>query len=115
MAYACKKIEEVALDVDLSMIKMKKNRLAYKINVLAKKEDRDMVVEKILLETTTLGVKIIDIKRMSLKRKERVIDTEYGKLRVKDAYLNEKLIKSKIEFDDREKAAEKYNKSIFNL
>ena len=72
-----------ALDVFFTPIYMKKNRPAYRITVVCKKEDMKELQKIIFRETTTIGIRYRYEYRTVLKRKLDEIDTEYGKIKVK--------------------------------
>lgn len=72
-----------ALDVFFTPIYMKKNRPAYRLTVVCKKEDMKELQKIIFRETTTIGIRYRYEYRSVLKRKLDEIDTEYGKMKVK--------------------------------
>ena len=72
-----------ALDVFFTPIYMKKNRPAYRMTVVCKKEDIKELQKIIFRETTTIGIRYRYEYRTVLKRKLDEIDTEYGKIKVK--------------------------------
>ena len=72
-----------ALDVFFTPIYMKKNRPAYRMTVVCKKEDMKELQKIIFRETTTIGIRYRYEYRSVLKRKLDEIDTEYGKIKVK--------------------------------
>ncbi len=72
-----------ALDVFFTPIYMKKNRPAYRMTVVCKKEDMKELQKIIFRETTTIGIRYRHEYRTVLKRKLDEIDTEYGKIKVK--------------------------------
>ncbi len=72
-----------ALDVFFTPIYMKKNRPAYRLTVVCKKEDMKELQKIIFRETTTIGIRYRYEHRTVLKRKLDEIDTEYGKIKVK--------------------------------
>jgi hypothetical protein len=76
-------LEQGALDVALVPVYMKKNRPGTQIQVLCRPEDRQKVIEMILSETTTLGVRYYAASRYTLRRESVVIDTPLGPVQVK--------------------------------
>ena len=72
-----------ALDVFFTPIYMKKNRPAYRMTVVCKKEDMKELQKIIFRETTTIGIRYRYEYRTVLKRKLDEIDTGYGKIKVK--------------------------------
>jgi pyridinium-3,5-bisthiocarboxylic acid mononucleotide nickel chelatase len=87
--------EDGALDVCWIPIYMKKNRPATMLQVLCKHDRRDILIHRILSETTTLGVRYYESGRRLLWRDQLVIETSYGKItvkRVKDPQGNIRII-----------------------
>lgn len=80
--------EAGAKDVYFSPIYMKKSRPATLLSVLADDGSVDALVDIMLGETTTLGIRITRITRRKLRRESRTIDTVYGPVRVKVASLD---------------------------
>jgi len=75
-----------ALDVFFTPVYMKKNRPAVMLTVLSKIEDEMKLTDIILKHTGTLGVRRRRSKRSCVERREKSVDTELGKVRVKVAY-----------------------------
>jgi len=71
------------LDVLWIPVFMKKNRPGTMIQVLCVDEIKDMVIDRILSETTSLGIRYYSVKRRFLERERIKIKTKYGKLYVK--------------------------------
>jgi len=72
-----------ALDVFFTPIYMKKNRPAYKLSVLSNKQTEEKLVDIILTETSSIGVRKTPMTRYSMERETVRIDTQYGEVRVK--------------------------------
>jgi uncharacterized protein (DUF111 family) len=89
-----------AADVFLQNIVMKKTRPAVLLSVLCTPEKEAEMENILFTETTTLGVRSRQVKRKILDRQTEWIDTPWGQVRVKKAYLNGKELKSKPEYDD---------------
>ena len=66
----------------------------------------------LLTETSTFGVRYNIYNREELKRKFEIIDTKYGKIKVKLGYHNNKLIKATPEYDECKIIAKNYNISL---
>jgi hypothetical protein len=79
---------EGALDVFLTPIQMKRTRPATMLSVITDEEKTEKMLELIFDETTTLGVRISEIKRRKLNREKRKILTKYGKIEVKIGKLD---------------------------
>jgi uncharacterized protein (TIGR00299 family) protein len=87
--------EDGALDVCWIPIYMKKNRPGTMLQVLCKNDRRDFLIQRILSETTTLGVRHYSSRRRLLWRDQLEIDTSYGRIavkRVKDPHGNIRII-----------------------
>lgn len=72
-----------ARDVHYTPIYMKKNRPAYQVNVICKKEDAAKLEKLIFQGTTTIGIRRMYMERSILKREAAEIDTPFGKMKVK--------------------------------
>jgi uncharacterized protein (TIGR00299 family) protein len=87
--------EDGALDVYWIPIHMKKNRPGTMLQVLCKNEARDVLIHRILLETTTLGVRYYESNRRLLWRDNLDLKTVYGTIsvkRVKDPQGNVRIV-----------------------
>lgn len=92
LGYVSEKLfENGALDVFFSPIFMKKNRPAYKLTVACKRKDMCELQNIIFNETTTIGIRYRSEYRTVLKRQIKEINTEYGKLKVKEVDYNGKV------------------------
>lgn len=92
-------LEAGALDVFHTPIYMKKNRPAVLLSVLTAKETEKSLVELLLKETTTLGIRRTIVSRYCMHRKIHEVDTALGKIRVKVAHQGE-IIKAAPEYED---------------
>lgn len=75
--------DDGALDVYLVPVFMKKNRPGTLLQVLSHQNTKEMIINRILTETTTLGVRFYDIERRLLKREAVKIETVYGNVSAK--------------------------------
>lgn len=94
------------LDVYITPVIMKKGRPGNIISVICEKKNFKEVVEIIFNETTTIGLRVSDIKRLKLKRELIEINTPFGKVKAKKIYIDEeeKIIP---EYEECKKIAEK--------
>ena len=92
-------LEAGAFDCWFTPIQMKKNRPATMISILCEKDKREVFTELLYTETTTLGVRISEIKRDCLPREIVKIETEFGEVDVKIARFGEKIVNAKPEYD----------------
>jgi len=72
-----------AKDVSFSHIQMKKNRPGIQLQVVGQPEDKERLTAVIFRESTTLGVRISYSQRAVLQRGELMVDSPWGKMRVK--------------------------------
>jgi hypothetical protein len=68
---------------------MKKGRPGTLLSVLAGEEQVDAVVELLLAETTSLGVRFHPVERRKLERSSISVETPFGPVRVKVGHLGE--------------------------
>jgi len=104
-----------ALDVVFIPIHMKKNRPGVRVNVLCRKNDKTELIEMLFKESTTLGVRYSVVSRCCLEREIIPVETPFGKVRVKKAYLHGKLVQEQPEYEDMKKVAEENNVSLKEL
>ncbi len=97
--------EAGALDVTLSPLAMKKGRPGTLIRVLATADKSDAAVDVLLRETSTLGVRLHDARRVKAPRHSLRVDTRYGPIRVKASYFDGRLRDVAPEADDCARAA----------
>jgi uncharacterized protein (TIGR00299 family) protein len=99
-----KLLKEGALDVYLTQILMKKTRPAVLLTVICEKESLEKMIRILFQETTTLGIRINNVRRIKLQREIFDLNTEFGKIKIK---ISEKGIKP--EYEDCKKIAKKKN------
>jgi uncharacterized protein (DUF111 family) len=95
-----------ALDVWCENIMMKKGRPAVKFCCLANPGGEERLAEVIVRETTTIGVRIIDVRRVALERSVSARSTPFGDIRFKSVKLNGEVLRSIPEYDDIRKMAD---------
>ncbi|SEN30662.1 nickel pincer cofactor biosynthesis protein LarC [Lihuaxuella thermophila] len=89
-----------ALDVYYTPVYMKKNRPGILVTVVVSEDQSDLCEELLLKETSTLGVRKSTWTRKALYREMSQVATPYGNIRVKQAYLNGRLIRQTPEYED---------------
>ncbi len=72
-----------ALDVALAPIQMKKNRPGVRLTVVAPPAAREGLLDRLFSNSTTLGVRVMEVERVAARRWQETIDTPYGPLEVK--------------------------------
>ncbi|NTW06045.1 MAG: nickel pincer cofactor biosynthesis protein LarC [Peptococcaceae bacterium] len=98
-----------ALEAFITPVQMKKSRPGYVVTVLARPEDKDIMLKILFSETTTLGIRFRTETRAILNRKFEDIATPFGNVRVKTVLDNNgKRLRSTPEYEDcRQLALEK--------
>lgn len=76
-------MEAGARDVYYVPAFMKKNRPAWILHVICYEEERKTLETIIFRETTTIGIRRMEMKRSILKREEKVLQTSLGEVQVK--------------------------------
>ena len=107
--------EQGALDVFMTPIFMKKGRPATKLSVLCTPTLRDALSERLLVETTTFGVRCYTAERLKLTRDFVDIQTQWGTVRAKCGYLDNQLIKTVPEYEDCKRLAEQHGIPIRDI
>ncbi len=100
------------LDAWVESIYMKKTRPAFKVSVLCNEELEKDIVNMILLESTTLGVRREKIERYAADRKLKTVRLPYGEVRIKVGLLNGKMVNISPEFESCRKLAEVTGKTL---
>jgi len=95
-----KLFEAGADDVYFQPIIMKKTRPAIKISVLCQPSSVPSVENILLLETSTLGLRKYDVEKTMLKRNWKTVETKWGTVKVKLGLVNDKIVKTKPEYED---------------
>ncbi len=101
-----------ALDCWFTPIQMKKNRPATLVSILCDSSKREILTELLYTETSTLGVRIKEVERACLPRETVKVETEFGKIDVKMAKYNGKIVNAKPEYEQIREIALKSNKSM---
>ena len=97
-----------ALDAWITPVVGKKNRPSHMISFLVKPEDESAIVDWILRNTTSFGVRRQSWDRYQLERRMEERETRHGKLRVKvGTTIKGDVLKEKPEFEDLKRIWEK--------
>jgi len=105
-------MENGALDVYIVPVSMKKSRPGHMLVCLAKPGDEERLAKLVLKHTTSFGVRIRDLRRLTLERDITTVKTGKGVVRVKRGY-GYGVSKSKAEYEDLAKLARESGSSIF--
>jgi uncharacterized protein (TIGR00299 family) protein len=89
-----------ALDVWATPVQMKKGRPGIVLSALARAADERRVAEAILRGTSTLGVRITQLRRWELERDVRTVEVDGEPVRVKVGWLEGEVINVAPEHDD---------------
>jgi uncharacterized protein (TIGR00299 family) protein len=98
-------LAEGALDCWFTPIQMKKNRPATLVSLLCRMEDESRFLDLFYRETSTLGVRVQHVQRASLAREVSTVETEFGGIGVKTAYVGGDVVNRQPEFEDVKAAA----------
>ena len=105
--------EAGAKDVYLNPIVMKKSRPGVILSVIADPVDVEACLDCIFKETTTLGVRLSDVKKRTILRREFVeVETPWGKGKVKVRVIDESTRDFQPEYDDCKRLAKEGNVPI---
>jgi pyridinium-3,5-bisthiocarboxylic acid mononucleotide nickel chelatase len=95
-----------ALDVFLTPVQMKKSRPGVVLTVLSEPPVSNPIIDMLLAQTTTLGVRYYEAKRRILARAVEMVETEYGSVRVKVATSGGRTLHFQPEYEDCARLAE---------
>jgi uncharacterized protein (TIGR00299 family) protein len=101
-----------ALDVFYTAVQMKKNRPGTLVTVLAPPAKRQPLTEILFRESTTIGVRYMEMSRTCLDRAVESGETPYGPVRFKIARQDGRELNASPEFDDCERLALEHGVSI---
>ncbi len=104
--------QEGALDVWLTPIQMKKNRPAVALSILCDLSSEKKLAGIVFEEGLTLGIRRQLIDRFSLPREIRTVKTKFGKIRVKVARYEGKIVRKVPEYEDCKNIAAQQKISI---
>jgi uncharacterized protein (TIGR00299 family) protein len=92
-------LEAGALDVWTSAIGMKKSRPGVLLAAIAPRDRAEACAQTMLRETTTLGVRMSTVRRLTAAREIVKVNTPFGEVRVKRARINGG-VRESLEYDD---------------
>lgn len=96
---------EGALDCWITPIQMKKGRPAMLLSVLCGRQRSEKLQELLFAETTTLGIRLHTVDRVSLPREIRSVETAYGSIEVKTAAFRGRTVNVMPEYEQVRRAA----------
>ena len=98
-----------ALDVWMTPIQMKKNRPGVTLSVLAAASVEPAVVDLILRETTTLGLRVHAVDKRGADREMQSVETAFGSVPIKLKKLAGRTIGAQPEYEDCRRLADACN------
>lgn len=100
-----KMISAGATDAFVVPVIMKKGRPGFLLSVLVGASLLEKISDEIFSETTTLGLRIQNIRRIKVHREIKIAKTKFGKVKVKESSINGK-IRVAVEFEECKRIAE---------
>jgi uncharacterized protein (TIGR00299 family) protein len=97
-----------ALDVAYGPLQMKKHRPATRLTVLAEPGGADALAALILRESTTLGVRLEEMRRLKAARRQEEVATPLGSARVKLKLIGGAVVGLAAEYEDARALAERH-------
>ena len=94
-----------ALDVTCTAVQMKKGRPGIQVTVLSEPDKGDELAGLLFDETTTIGLRIYEARRKVLERESAEVETPYGRVRMKVAKRDGKVLNVAPEYDDCQRVA----------
>jgi len=108
-------LELGALDVTTTPCMMKKGRQGFQIEVLCEDTDKEKLSKYLLIHTSTFGVRLAELPRLKLKRKNVELDTEFGKITAKVGYIGDEMIKISPEYENCQALAKQFNVPVTQI
>jgi uncharacterized protein (TIGR00299 family) protein len=94
-----------ALDVFSAPVQMKKNRPGQLVTILAEPEKVTRLIDLIFSETTTIGVRMYEVRRKTLDREIVPVETPLGAVRIKISRVNGTILNATPEYEDCQRIA----------
>jgi uncharacterized protein (DUF111 family) len=94
-----------ALDVSVIPVAMKKSRAAHEIRVLAPLGKDEALADLLFRETTTFGLRRVEVERLVLDRSFETVSTPWGAVRIKVGRRNGEVVQASPEYEDVRTAA----------
>lgn len=103
------------MDVFLVPLHMKKNRPGVLLTVLCKMEMVNEIIDFLISETTTIGVRWRTDNRMTAQREIRIGKTAYGDIAFKVAKIGDRTVNVSPEYEDCKRVAGEKNAPLKNV
>ncbi len=107
-----KLMENGALDVSIKSLQMKKSRPGVELSVMCPLDKKDEIIEIILKETTSIGVRVSSPDRVEALREIKKIETDLGEAKVKISRFKDNIVNIAPEYDSCKKLAKENNESL---
>ena len=101
-----------ALDVTVTPALMKKGRLGQVVSVMADAAHVGSLSEKLLRDSSTLGVRLSSVRRIIAARHSREVETSIGRARVKVKELDGRSVDLAPEYEDCRRIARETGRSV---
>jgi pyridinium-3,5-bisthiocarboxylic acid mononucleotide nickel chelatase len=108
-------LAEGALDVTLAPVQMKKGRPGVMVSVIARDQDEGRLARLLLRETTTLGVRVHDVRRHEAGRSFATVTTPHGDVVVKLKLLDDKVVGAMPEFESVRACADRTGVTLVDV
>jgi uncharacterized protein (TIGR00299 family) protein len=95
-----------AIDCWLTPVLLRNGRPGHVVSALTRPDTVDPVVRALLRETTTLGVRVLDVSRLSLPRDQVEVELSGHAIPVKRGWLDGEIVTAQPEFADARAAAQ---------
>ncbi|MBN1643051.1 MAG: nickel pincer cofactor biosynthesis protein LarC [Anaerolineae bacterium] len=117
LGYTMERLFEAgALDVWFTPIQMKKNRPAVLLSLLAPEDRVDALSMILMRETSTLGVRLFPpAHRLKADRRMREVETPWGRVRVKEKWLDGRRLAASPEYEDCARLARVSGESLVTV
>lgn len=105
-----------AVDVLLQPVQMKKNRPGILLQCQAPWDKKKKAMDIILAETSSIGVRYYPVERKVMKRELKLMQTRFGKIRVKVAKNDDgRTVKFLPEYEDLKKISKKTHRPLLSI
>jgi len=104
--------EAGARDVSFAQLQMKKNRPGIRLTVVARPSEAEGLAQLILRESSAIGVRLYDTRRLKLRREPAMVQTSLGDAAVKLLYQGETLLRITPEHPSCERLAQSSGRPV---